>query len=184
MSTHLQLTTSDYNRMVELGAFDHLHRKIHLIRGEICEMNPAGPAHDDLITYLNDWSVRAIDRETTRVRVQTGLELVQLNSRPEPDLLWVQARRYRDRHPTADDVRLAIEVADSSLQEDLVEKATLYAEAEIAEYWVVDVRRRCVHVLRKPVTGTYTERFVAEIGEQLSPLHSCGLPLDLEDLFG
>jgi len=31
------------------GAFDHLNRKIELIYGEIREMNPAGPVHDDLI---------------------------------------------------------------------------------------------------------------------------------------
>ena len=38
--------------MVSVGAFDRLERKVELIRGELIEMNPAGPIHDDLITYL------------------------------------------------------------------------------------------------------------------------------------
>ena len=42
-------------------AFDGLERKIELIRGEWIEKNPAGPVHDDLITYLTHWSVRSAD---------------------------------------------------------------------------------------------------------------------------
>jgi Uma2 family endonuclease len=84
--------------------------------------------------------------------------------RPEPDLLWVRADRYRDRHPTAADVKLAIEVADSSLQYDLVQKSALYAEAEITEYWIVDSQSRSIHVFRKPSYGTYTDRSLAQAG--------------------
>jgi Uma2 family endonuclease len=184
MSTHLHLTTADYNRMVELGAFEHLHRKLELMRGEIREMNPAGPVHDDLITYLINWSVRTTDPNAIRVTAQTGLDLTELDSRPEPDLLWVRADRYRDRHPTAADVRLAIEVADSSLQYDLVQKSALYAEASIMEYWIVDSQSRCIHVFRQPSYGTYTDRSLVQAGQQLSPLYPCTQPLDLQDLFG
>ena len=131
MSTELHLTAEEFDRMVECGAFDHLNRKIELIRGELREMNPAGPLHDDLIMYLNNWSARSTSPELFMVTSQTGLDLVTLDSRPEPDLLWVRAARYHQRHPSASDVKLAIEVSDSSLQTDLREKATLYAEAGI-----------------------------------------------------
>ena len=183
MSTGLHLTTDEYGRMVECGAFDHLYRKIELIRGEIREMNPAGPVHNDYITYLTNWSVRATSEDTIRVAVQLDLDLSGLESRPEPDLLWIRAGRYLDRHPSAADVKLAIEVADSSLQSDLIEKAALYAEANIVEYWTVDVQGRCVHVFRSPSGGTYADRSVAKAGEHLSPLEPCQKPLDLGDLF-
>jgi len=183
MSTILQVDAAEYDRMVECGAFDHLHRKIELIRGEIRQMNPAGPLHDDLISYLIRWSVLTTDGKAILVNVQTGLDLSNLESRPQPDLLWVPAARYRDRHPTAADVKLAIEVSDSSLQADLIEKAALYAEARIVEYWIVDAKGKCVHVFRHPQAGEYRERNVAKIGEQLSPLEACQVPLDLKDLF-
>ena len=59
MSTVLHLTAEEYDRMVIRGAFDHLNRKIELIRGEIREMNPAGPIRNDFIAFLTEWSYLA-----------------------------------------------------------------------------------------------------------------------------
>ena len=183
MSTTLHLSIADYDQMIARGAFDHLNRKIELIRGELREMNPAGPIHDDLIDYLTHWSYRVINDCDIRIRVQSGLSLAGQQSRPEPDLMWVRAARYRQSHPTANDVKLAIEVSDSSLQADLVEKAGLYAEAGIVEYWIVDAQGKCVHVFREPEGGEYLSRSVAQVGELLSPIAPCSQPLDLKDLF-
>ena len=138
MSTSLHLSLHEYNRMVDLGAFDELNRKIELIRGEIVEMNPAGPVHDDYIDYLMDWSFRSTDRKRIRVRGQTGVNVAASDSRPEPDVFWVVAKRYLESHPTGQETLLVIEVADSSLETDLKTKSAVYAEAIIQEYWVVD----------------------------------------------
>jgi len=183
MSTGLHLTSDEFDRMVECGAFDHLNRKIELLRGELREINPAGPLHDDLITYLTNWSVLAASKESILVTSQTGLDLAELSSRPEPDLLWLRRARYCDRHPSAADVKLAIEVADSSLDTDLKEKGTLYADAGIVEYWIVDAKGQCVHVFRQPRDGTYTDRSIFNRGETLSPLVAKDAVLDLNDLF-
>ena len=183
MSTILRLSAAEYDRMVDRGEFDRLGRKIELIRGEVRDMNPAGPLHDDLIAYLTDWSFRTTDRARVRVNVQTGLSLGDLQSRPEPDLLWVQAGRYRDRHPTAADVKLAIEVSDSSLQFDLTEKTALYAEAGIEECWIVDAQGHCVHVFRIPQEAKYAQHTIFKPGEFLNPLEPCSVPLDLRDMF-
>ena len=53
MSTALRLTNAEYDEMIRRGAFDRLDRQVELIRGELREMSPAGPMHDDL-TYLSD----------------------------------------------------------------------------------------------------------------------------------
>jgi len=115
MSTALQLTTDEFDRMVEKGSFDHLVGKIELIRGELRRMNPADPVHDDCISYLLAWSVRSTDPALIQVTVQTALRLEEMRSRPEPGLMWVRAARYRRQHPTPSNVKLAIKVADSSL---------------------------------------------------------------------
>jgi Uma2 family endonuclease len=184
MSTGLHLTAEEFGRMVECGAFDHLNRKIELIRGELREMNPAGPIHDDLIMYLNSWSARSTPPDSIMVTSQTGLDLAELESRPEPDLLWVRAARFRDRHPGASDVKLAIEVSYSSLQSDLREKAALYAEAGIVEYWIVDATASCVHVYRHPKGTEYTDRSIAYRGDRISPLATESAVLDISELFG
>jgi len=184
MSTGLHLTSQEFGRMVQCGAFDHLSRKIELIRGELREMNPAGPLHDDLIMFLNNWSVRSTSPDSIMVTSQTGLDLAELDSRPEPDLLWVRAARYRQRHPSASDVKLAIEVSHSTLQADLGEKAALYAEAGIVEYWIVDAKAACIHVYRLPQGTEYTDRSIANRGDKISPLVTESAVLDISELFG
>jgi Uma2 family endonuclease len=185
MSQVLHLTLNEYSHMVACGAFDKLDRKIELIRGEIREMNPAGPVHDDLIDYLYDWSVRSTERSKVHVRGQTGMDLPQLESRPEPDVFWVHAKRYLDRHPTGEDTLLAIEVADSSLRSDRTMKAELYAEAGIQEYWVVDVHGQCIYVMRSVAAdGHYGWQRTAAVGEEVSPLAQPNAVLNVADLFG
>lgn len=184
MSTGLYISLQEYDYMVARGAFDCLHRKIELIRGKIVEMNPAGPVHDDYIEYLMDWSYQSTDRLHIRIRGQSGLNLSGSDSRPEPDLFWVVAKRYLDSHPAEKDTLLVIEVADSSLESDLSIKSTVYAEAAIQEYWVVDVVGRCIHVMREPGNdGRYHVVQIVKSGQTLSPLAQPNAVLVLDDLF-
>lgn len=47
MSTIAKLSGSDFNRMVQRGAFvDLLPLKVELIYGELRFLNPAGPVHE------------------------------------------------------------------------------------------------------------------------------------------
>ena len=79
--------------------------------------------------------------------------------------------------------KLAIEVAHSSLEFDMGEKVAIYAEANIAEYWVVDAAGSCIHVYRHPQNGQYTEHAIAKCGQKIAPLSAPDAELDLDDLF-
>lgn len=183
MPSTLHLTLAEYDAMVVRGAFDTLDRKVELIHGELIEMNPAGPLHDDLITYLNSWSARHHDPDRTVLTSQTGLNLPDQVSRPEPDLMWLRKDRYKQSHPAASDVQLAVEVAYSSLTYDLEEKRLLYAAAGIVEYWIVDAQASCIHVHRDPSNGDYQTRRVHQAPQTLSPTICPTAILDLQDLF-
>ncbi len=185
MISKLHLTISEYSHMVASGAFEAIHRKVELIRGELVETNPAGPVHNDLIDYLTNWSVRATERAKIHIRVQSSLEFMQLDSCPEPDISWVKSRRYLDSHPTGADTLLVIEVADSSVKSDRTDKADLYAEAGIPECWVVDVQGKCIYVMREIVAGGhYGWQQTAKVGESISPLAQPTAVLYVADLFG
>ncbi|WP_197231946.1 Uma2 family endonuclease [Novipirellula artificiosorum] len=146
MSVVSKITGAEFDSMVERGAFDAIGpRKIELIRGKLRFMNPAGPIHDDYLAYLTRWSTDNTTANDASIRVQCGF--VCDDNRPEPDLLWLKPRRYGQLRPTSADVLLLIEVSDSSLAADLQEKADLYAESGIAEYWVVDVPASRIHVM-------------------------------------
>jgi Uma2 family endonuclease len=179
----LHLSLADYDAMIRLGAFDHLNKRIELIRGEIVETNPAGPVHDDFVTYLNTWSAENHDRLITRITSQTGLDLPEIESRPEPDVFWIRRARYRDGHPRAADVQLAIEVSDSSLQKDLEIKRKMYAEVGVREYWIVDCQSRSLHIFRDPSDGDYQTVVTAKSPEVITPLIAPHSTLDLHDLF-
>lgn len=170
--------------MVASGAFTAIDRRVEVIRGEITQNSPAGPIHDDVIEYLRKWSYRSVDESEIDVRGKTGLNLPDLDSRPEPDVFWVKAGRYFQSHPTAADTLLAIEVGDSSLRFDRTTKANLYAESGIAEYWVVDVAGRCIYLMREVAAdGHYGWQRTATIDDQISPIAQPDAILDIADLF-
>ena len=177
-----KLTGSEFDTMVDRGAFDCIGgKKVELIRGELRFMNPAGPIHDDYIDFLTRWSHSSTTQETANIWVQCGF--ICEDTRPEPDILWLQPRRYGRTRPTVRDVMLLIEVSDSSLSADLQEKADLYAEAGVEEYWVVDVPSSRIHVLAKSDGKSYRKIEIAVAPQFLSPTCLSDAKLDLSDLF-
>ncbi len=171
MSITAHLTLAQYDRMIEAGVFDQRdRRRLEFIQGEIREMAPIGSPHEEIVDRLMRWSVKNVPEEKVRVRVQSSIGLVAEESAPEPDLAWVVERDYSRGRPTAEDVLLVIEVAETSLPYDTGEKADLYAAAGIAEYWVVDLSARVIEVRRDPVAGRYRSLHTHTGSEELRPL--------------
>jgi Uma2 family endonuclease len=81
------------------------------------------------------------------VRMQFPLNLG--TSDPEPDVSVVVGQRedYSD-HPTT--AVLIVEVSDSTLAYDRGRKASLYARAGIADYWIVNLVDNQLEVRRDP----------------------------------
>ena len=182
MSSTVRLTGADFDAMVESGAFDRIGpMKVELIHGELRMMSPAGSIHDDYINYLTDWSYKATSRDEFQIRVQSGF--VCDDNRLEPDLLWLRPRRYGRTRPTATDVLLLIEVSETSLASDLREKADMYAQAGMVEYWVVDVDKQRVHVMTDPRDGCYRDIKIVVPPNPLAPECKPTAALDLQDLF-
>ena len=149
MSSIAKLRGSDFDSMIACGAFDKLEpMKIELIHGDIRFMNPAGPIHEGEIEYLTHWSCTNTDRKSISIRVQCNIHCGE--HRPEPDLAWTRKLLSRKMRPTHLDVLLLIEVSDSSMTQDLGEKAELYAAHGIPEYWVIDINAEQVHVHQLP----------------------------------
>ncbi len=182
MTTVARLTGADFDTMVERGAFDCLGpRKVELIHGELRFMNPAGPIHDDHIEYLTSWSFETTTRKDCNIRVQSGF--VCDDHRPEPDVLWLRPKRYGRMRPTTADVMLLIEVSDSSLSDDLREKADLYSESGVEEYWVVDIPNQRIHVMSDIQLGRYRRIEIRVPPATLSPRCKPEAVLNIAELF-
>jgi Uma2 family endonuclease len=124
-----------------------------------------------------------VPHEQVRIRIQNSVGLPGLESVPQPDVVWAVQKSYRRRRPQAEDLFLVIEVADSSLRSDMGDKATLYAEAGVADYWVVDVFGRRVAVFREPQAGSYPPPTIIEHGGVISPLRFPAIELMVAELF-
>ena len=183
MTSLAHISLPQYEIMIEHGVFAGEHRqRVELIRGEIRQMNPIGPEHATVVDFLNGWSYRTATEDDRRVRIQQTILLPDSDSAPEPDVTWVPQKKY-PRHPTASDVLLLIEVADSSLSIDCGEKAALYAEAGITDYWVVNISGRNLIVHRNPEGDTYGEVRTLHEDDSITPLCDTAAQLVVRELF-
>jgi Uma2 family endonuclease len=127
--------------------------KTELIHGVVVEKMSKSPLH----TYLVNALLRLLSNSLPEgywLRKEDPLSLA--DSEPEPDISVVagRARDFKTSHPRS--AAWVIEVAVSSLELDR-EKATIYAAAGIAEYWLVNAVARQVEVYREPRAGVYAQ---------------------------
>jgi Uma2 family endonuclease len=106
-----------------------------------------------------------------------------LDSEPEPDVAIVRGcvQDYRTSHPST--AALVIEIAISSASFDR-QKAALYAEAGVEEYWIVLPAERCVEVYRRPQDGVYLDQTTVAGGAALASERISGVRVNLAEIFG
>jgi Uma2 family endonuclease len=138
--------------MGEAGIFDDGVR-VELLEGMIIQMSPIGPPHAYTTQTAHDLIAATLPTGWT-IRMQ--LPILLERSEPEPDVAVVRGKRadYKHRHPSAGDVGLLIETAESSLELDRTEKAIVYASARIPYYWIINLLERQVEVYTEPVPAS------------------------------
>lgn len=164
----LPLSVEAYFRLVEdgvLGADD----RVELLDGEIVPMTPPDPIHSNAVARLHEVIVLAL---RGRLRVRCQQPLVGSRSVPEPDLLVTDGSAWEpidSPHPRT--ALLVVEVSNSSLRIDRGIKVSIYAEAGVPEYWIVDLdaRRIEVRTVPDPTRRTYGSLTIASPGERLRP---------------
>ncbi|WP_414621473.1 Uma2 family endonuclease [Calothrix sp. CCY 0018] len=155
-------TIDDYHRMIAAGILEE--RKVELLKGEIVEMSPEGEPHaycsDEAGEYLSE-----LLGKRAKIRQAKPITLPN-DSEPEPDIAVVQrlGREYREHHPYVENIFWVIEYSNSSLEKDLERKSKIYAEAGIAEYWVVNLKTLHLIVFREPLNGDYATKFTLATG--------------------
>lgn len=166
-------TVDEYHQLVDRGMFDDKH--VELIDGAILERSvPNSPHVVGMCLGLE--ALRSAFGHGFLVRPQSPLTLGSA-SEPEPDLAVVQGgiRDYITGHPTT--ALLVVEVSDSSLAYDRKEKASLYAQASIADYWIVNVVNGQLEVYRGPAPDAsqafgfgYSSQTILHRGDVIAPL--------------
>ncbi|MBV9538796.1 MAG: Uma2 family endonuclease [Acidisphaera sp.] len=178
-----RFTVHDVEAMAAAGILNEDSR-VELIRGRIIDMAAIGVPHMMAVLRLTRLFVTAVgDRGV--VSVQNPVRLDDF-SEPQPDVVVLKpgADARGATLPRPADVLLMIEVADSTLADDRAEKASLYAESGIADYWIVNCVDETVEVHRNPQDGGYREvRRDCRDGD-LQPLLLPGVLVSVADIFG
>jgi Uma2 family endonuclease len=181
--TRHRLTVADYYRMGEAGIFAPGAR-VELIEGEVIDISPIGSRHGATVKRLNALLVTGVGSRGV-VSVQDPLRLGDL-SEPEPDLMLLKPRAdfYAGAHPTAADVLLLIEVADTSARYDREIKLPLYARHGIGEVWIVDLEARLLWFHRLPANGAYSAVSATDRPGLVPVTALPGIEIDLADILG
>ncbi len=172
-------TRAEYDRMVETGVFEP-EARLELLDGEIIEMSPQKSPHATAVNLIAE-ALRGGFGTGPSIRGQMPLTLDDA-SEPEPDVAVVKGniRDYADHHPSS--AVLVVEVVDTTLVYDRLNKAAAYARNAIPEYWILNLRDRRLEVYRRPSHGVYAERTLLSTGETTSPLAAPGLWVEIAAL--
>lgn len=170
-------TVDQFHYLGDLGLFEG--RGAKLIDGTIVEEGPMNPPHR-IALELTTEAVRAAFGVGWRMCVQLPLVLGQ-STDPQPDLAVVAGSpRGTTDHPTT--AALVVEVADTSFKYYTTTKLAAYAAAGIADYWVLDVNARQLHVFRGPAGDAYADHQTLGPADTVTPLAAPAAAVRVADL--
>lgn len=178
-------TRQEFRQLWQLGLFRD--SRAMLVRGVIYEERRMNPPHATGLRLVTKW-LDGLFPTGHDVRTQAPIDFAGEND-PIPDVAVVTGspRDYATAHPTVAQTRLVVEVADTTVFFDLTTKAELYAEAGIVEYWVLDVVKRELTVLRDPSPLTagghaYTSTTKYQPTDSVAPLAAPTAPVLVSEL--
>jgi Uma2 family endonuclease len=182
VTAHRLWIVDDYHRMMDAGILT-IADKVELLQGEIVERSPQYSPLASRTQRSAHYLTRLL-AEKAYIRVQLPVTL-EPDSEPEPDvaIVKIDPQDYFAHHPTADDIYLLVEVADSTLQKDRQQKAKIYLRSNIPEYWILDIQNWLVITLRQPGSEGYSQETILELNARLNLVTFPDVWVDIKDLF-
>ncbi len=176
-----RLSRARYDAMIDTGILTE-NDAVELLDGQLYEAMPKGPRHNARVMRAAKLLERRFG-DRCLIGSQNSIALHEY-SEPEPDLsvLKYRADCYEHALPEPADVLFLIEVSDSTLAYDRDLKIPLYAAADIAEVWLVDVQARSVTVSREPEGNHYRNVTVYHSGQQIPLAAFPGETIAVDDL--
>lgn len=166
------------------GIWDQQH--LELLEGELISKMGKKRPHVNALVAVQAWLVRTFGEQF--VNPEAPIDVAPEDNptnEPEPDLVVLAkpSREYQNANPQPGDLRLVVEISDTTVGFDLTTKAELYARAGIIEYWVVDIAARRLIVHRDPREGLYRSVIAYSEQEAVSPLAAPANQFRVADAF-
>jgi Uma2 family endonuclease len=175
-----RLTARDYWTLAADGAFADF-AKVELIEGELWAMNAVHSWHARTLIDLGSELKLALRSAGLSLTVYgSGSVSMSEDSVPEPDIS-VGDPNADGPLPLAK-LKLAIELSDTTLSDDLGRKVRLYAAHNVPEYWVVDRDGKRIVQMWGPGKEDYVERREVVFGASVTAATLIGLVVATETL--
>ncbi|MGE0550816.1 MAG: Uma2 family endonuclease [Kofleriaceae bacterium] len=173
-----RLSRREYDKLVALGVFED--ERVELLRGMLVTMSPQGGPH----ATISSWLVQ-------RLSVSLGMDYdvrghcpyaASDDSEPEPDISVSRRAQGLLEHPSSS--LLVIEVAESSIKKDRRIKSSIYGEANVPEYWIVDISsdELSVDVHTAPTAHGYRHVETLRDGDILRPTRLNGIEIPVNEI--
>ena len=168
-----KLTARDFWLLADSSAFA-ANARTELIEGEIWAVNSVHRWHARTLGAMHITLTRAIEAAglTLEVLIAGSVSMSEV-SVPEPDLSVIAPVDEEAKTIAVEELKLAVEISDTTADFDLGRKAALYARHGIPEYWVVHRDGGVLVQMWAPQGEAYTERREVRLG---NPAHSATLP--------
>jgi Uma2 family endonuclease len=177
-------TRTDCQALEATGLWAREH--LELIEGDLISKMGKKRPHVNVTILLMEWLAAVFGSRyvTQDAPIDVSPEDNPTNE-PEPDLAVLEqpCLAYESANPGPSDVRLLVEISDTTLAFDLRTKSHLYARAGIREYWVVDVVGQRIVVHRGPRAGVYEDVVAYHAGQSVEPLSAPGRSFRVDDAF-
>jgi Uma2 family endonuclease len=146
-----RISVEMYERMIRAGIIGE-DDPIELLDGWMIQKTTKNPPHSAASIAVIHVLTRAVPQGWC-VAPEQPIRLA--TSMPEPDTMVVRggAHSYVERLPHAEDVALVVEISDTSLQHDQGLKKSIYAQAGIPCYWLVNLIDRRIEEYTEPAAS-------------------------------
>jgi Uma2 family endonuclease len=177
-------TRSECAALEATGMFDQ--QNLELIEGELIDRMGKNRPHVDAHSLLLGWLIQVFGARF--VNFEAPIDVAPEDNptnEPIPDAIVLRPdfSDFRSARPQPQDLRLVVEVADTTRTFDLTVKAALYARAGIVEYWVLDVPGRRLLVHRGPQAGQYRSIVAFSEQESVAPISAPDSPFRVANVF-
>jgi Uma2 family endonuclease len=161
-------------------------QRLELVEGELISKMGKKRPHVNALIFMQEWLIGIFGAKF--VNPEAPIDVAPEDNptnEPEPDIIVLSrpSWEFKNSNPLPSDLRLVVEVSDTTLGFDLTKKAALYARAGIAEYWVLDVAARRLVVHREPAAGRYALVAVYSDQESIAPLAAPDANFAVADAF-
>ena len=172
------LTVEQYHRMIATGILPE-GEPIELLDGILVPKDRSHQGDDPkTVSPEHVWVVKQLGKLDSlisphgcHIRIQSPVTLPPGNE-PEPDASIALGTDdlYLKRHPGASDLLCVIEASDSSLLFDRANKQSIYANAAIAQYILINLVSHEIEVRQSPIVGKgrYADLAILKQGQFLT----------------